>query len=100
MSKTGQRKEVENLIPDGTTKGELMELVYSEKELSSIDASLPSTLYETKINNNFWLVMNYNDNVLGEIQDMRDVLIQNKMLRSEYQDQISEEVKKINGNFI
>ena len=98
MNKAEQYKEVENQIPDGTTKGELMELVYSEKELSSIDANLPWSYRMLK--DRFYMVMNYNDNVFGELQDMRDVLIQNKMLRSEYQDQISEEVKKINGNFI
>lgn len=75
MNKAEQYKEVESQIPDGTTKGELMKLVYSEKELSNIDASLPCSFKgkKVKLYDRFYMVMNYNENIFGELQDMRDL---------------------------
>jgi len=75
MTKEQKYQETENKIPDGTTKGELMKLVFSENELSNVDASLPLAMVNVK--DSFWMVMNYNNNALGELQDMRDILISN-----------------------
>jgi len=71
MNKAEQYKEVENQIPDGTTKGELMKIVYSDMELSNIDASLPWSYRMLK--DSFYKVMNYNNNIFGELEDMRDL---------------------------
>tara|TARA_R110002020_G_scaffold28130_2_gene89880 strand:+ start:1016 stop:1246 length:231 start_codon:yes stop_codon:yes gene_type:complete len=76
MNKAKKYESIENSIPDGTTKGEVMKMAYSKKEIVNIDASLP---IDRAINSDsFWKVMNYNYNVLGELQDMRDVLIHRK----------------------
>ena len=70
MNKAERYKEIESQIPDGITKGELMKIVYSDMELCNIDASLPWSYRMLK--DNFYMVMNYNDNIFGELQDMRD----------------------------
>ncbi len=76
MNKAKTYKSIENSIPDGTTKGEVMKMTYSKKEIVNIDASLPIDI--TINSDSFWKVMNYNHNVFGELQDMRDVLIHRK----------------------
>tara|TARA_R100000951_G_scaffold33631_1_gene28466 strand:+ start:2404 stop:2649 length:246 start_codon:yes stop_codon:yes gene_type:complete len=70
MNKAERYKEVENEIPDGITKGQLMKIIYSDMELCNIDASLPLSMVDIK--DSFYKVMNYNDNIFGELQDMRD----------------------------
>ena len=57
-------------------KGELMKLIYTSDELKSIDASLPyrwedGVDYRKEAEESFWIVMNYNENVLGSLEDMR-----------------------------
>ena len=78
MNKAKRYKSIENLIPDGTTKGELMKSVYTEKELGNVDASLPMEIHLTYGVDAYYFVMNYNKSVFGELQDMRDVLIDKK----------------------
>lgn len=70
MNKAERYKEVESQIPDGITKGELMKIVYSDMELSNIDASLPWSF--SLLKDSFYKVMNYNNDVFGELEDMRD----------------------------
>jgi len=54
-------------------KGGLMKLNYTAEELKQIDASLPLNLAQELISNNkdtYYYVMNYNNNVLGELEKM------------------------------
>tara|TARA_R110000796_G_scaffold29859_2_gene80172 strand:+ start:847 stop:1092 length:246 start_codon:yes stop_codon:yes gene_type:complete len=63
-----------NNKPTPNTKGELMSKTYNEEELKNIDASLPidisKKLRESK-EDTFFYIMNYNKNILGELEDMR-----------------------------
>ena len=59
-------------------KGEMMKLIYTTDELKSIDPSLPygweDSIEYRKLRRgakSYWLVMNYNENVLGSLEDMR-----------------------------
>ena len=53
-----------------------MKKTYSESELRNIDASLPMEII-TELNKNkqdtYFYVMNYNNNVFGTLEDMREV---------------------------
>jgi len=53
-------------------KGELMQLIYSKKELCNIDPSLPIELL-SEIDNSYFYVMNYNNNIFGQLDDMRTI---------------------------
>ena len=60
--------------PTPNTKGELMSNTYSKDELKNIDASLPmETILELQDKNedSFFYIMNYNENIFGEVEDMR-----------------------------
>jgi hypothetical protein len=57
-------------------KGELMNLVYSEKELKNIDAGIPKEYWDGKNKEiqveTYFHVMNYNEpSTLGLLEDMR-----------------------------
>lgn len=71
-------EEIADLVPDGTTKGELMKLVYTEAELSNIDASLPREIHLSYGVDAYYFVMNYNENICGELEDMRKLIKQPK----------------------
>jgi len=58
-------------LEDNCTKGELMKMTYGKDNLSNIDASLPASLGLTPAES-FYFVMNYRNNFLGELQDMRE----------------------------
>ena len=60
-----------NQLADNCTKGELMKMTYGKNNLSNIDASLPASLGLTPTES-FYFVMNYRNNPLGELQDMRE----------------------------
>ena len=58
------------------TKGELMKKTYSENELRNIDASLPTEIIIELSKNKqdtYFYVMNYNNNIFGNLEDMRKV---------------------------
>ena len=67
-------------IPDGTTKGELMKSVYTKDELGNIDASLPREIHLTYGVDAYFFVMNYNENIFGELEDMRKLIKQPTMI--------------------
>lgn len=71
-----ERFNLMNGIPDGITKGALMEQVYTKEELGNIDASLPREIHLTYGVDAFFFVMNYNKNVFGELEDMRKLIKQ------------------------
>ena len=49
-----------------------MKIVYTEKELGSIDSALPMELWQEV--DTYYHVMNYNDKgCFGELQDMREI---------------------------
>mgnify|MGYP003642386400 CR=1 FL=1 len=61
---------------DNLTKGELMDIAFSKDELLNIDPSLPlgwdtDSLPEYVGQDSYWFVMDYNDDTLGRIRDMR-----------------------------
>ena len=54
------------------TKRELMELVYSQEELSSIDGAVPIDTW--KDHDPFYHVMNYNDaSVFGKLENLEEI---------------------------
>jgi len=56
------------------TKNELMKKTYSKDELKNIDVTLPIEVSNSLIKKNedtFFYVMNYNENIFGEVEDMR-----------------------------
>jgi len=53
------------------TKGDLMKKTFTEDELRNIDPSLPQDAFKY-IKEPFFWVMDYNNNALGELVDMRD----------------------------
>ena len=60
--------------PTPNTKGELMSNTYSKDELKNIDVTLPIEVSNSLIKKNedtFFYVMNYNENIFGEVEDMR-----------------------------
>ena len=57
------------------TKGELMQLNYTADELKQIDPSLPMAVVDElrgKGEDTYFYVMNYNNNVFGELEKMED----------------------------
>lgn len=59
-------------------KGQLMKLVYTEKELRNIDAGLPKEYWDGKNKDiqvdTYFHVMNYNHNrPFGKLEDMREI---------------------------
>tara|TARA_R110002051_G_scaffold107023_2_gene179963 strand:+ start:650 stop:1144 length:495 start_codon:yes stop_codon:yes gene_type:complete len=75
-----ERFNLMNGIPDGITKGALMEQVYTKEELGNIDASLPREIHLTYGVDAFFFVMNYNENIFGELEDMRKLIKQPTMI--------------------
>jgi len=71
-----EKELIDELIPDGITKGALMKQVYTKEELGNIDASLPREIHLTYGVDAFFFVMNYNKNVFGELEDMRKLIKQ------------------------
>ena len=69
-----------NGIPECITKGALMEQVYTKEELGNIDASLPREIHLTYGVDAFFFVMNYNENIFGELEDMRKLIKQPTMI--------------------
>lgn len=51
-------------------KGQLIKLVYNKDESKNIDPSLPINILST-IDDSYFFVMNYNDNIFGKLEDMR-----------------------------
>jgi hypothetical protein len=76
VKQTINQKAIE--IPDGMNKGELMKTVYTIEELANIDASLPIEIHLKYGIDSFYLVMNYNDNIFGELEDMRSREVTNE----------------------
>ena len=59
--------------PTPNTKGELMSNTYSKDELKNIDVTLPMEVSNSLIKKNedsFFYIMNYNENIFGEVEDM------------------------------
>ena len=58
------------------TKGELMQKNYSADELKQIDVNLPTEIWCDLRKNGedtYFYVMNYNNNIFGNLEDMRKV---------------------------
>jgi len=63
--------QTEQEIPVIRNKGELMRLVYTEKELRNIDSAIPMSLWpgiDTAIH-----VYNYNTNKFGELENIERI---------------------------
>ena len=61
----------ESISDNYQTKGDLMKKTFTEDELRNIDPSLPMNCLKY-IKEPFFWVMDYNNNALGELVDMRD----------------------------
>ena len=61
----------ESISDNYQTKGDLMKKTFTEDELRNIDPSLPQDCLKY-IKEPFFWVMDYNNNALGELVDMRD----------------------------
>jgi len=59
------------------TKGDLMEMAYG-KNYSGVDSALPKSLWN-EVDNTFYYVYDYNDNVLGGLVDLRIKLKNSKV---------------------
>ena len=66
------------------SKGDLMKLIYSEKELKAIDSAIPMNVWETHMP--VCHVMNYNGNgVFGKLENLFDVAKERGIDVSEYE---------------
>tara|TARA_Y100000310_G_scaffold333826_1_gene412186 strand:- start:429 stop:650 length:222 start_codon:yes stop_codon:yes gene_type:complete len=55
---------------NGMTKIQVLKLIYSKDEIKNIDCSLPLECYNK---DHFFHVMNFNKNVFGLLQDIRNI---------------------------
>lgn len=61
-------------IWQGTTKGELMKIIYTPDELKNIDPAIPIEIQKESNILSYWLVMNYNqDKTFGRLENMKDI---------------------------
>ena len=61
------------------TKQDVMNTVYTKEQLRNIDASLPIGM---GIKDTFWYVINYNNNILGKLENMKQMYAEKKVRES------------------